>query len=129
MVRTVLSVVSGIVLAVLIFLLTENLNARYFYDATLTFKEQPLPFWLTVLFGWALGSLLCGLTIRLISKQKNKTAPFIAGCLLTLSAIANFLLLSHPVWFVIVGLSIFLPFALLGHSLPKGAGIHGKDAR
>jgi hypothetical protein len=70
-----------------------------------------------VLAGWITGSFLCGLLIRLISRSSDKKLPFIAGIVLTLSAVTNFYLLPHPTWFIVVGLLVFVPSALAGHQL------------
>lgn len=128
--RNVISVIVGLAAAIVIFLIAETINTslhpapenldlndsmaiKSFYDM------QPISFWFLVLAGWALGSFLCGLLIKWISKNGNKTLPVIAGSILTISAIANFILLPHPVWFIVVGLIIFIPSTLAGHKLYK----------
>jgi len=128
--RSILSVVVGLVTAVMIFLIAESINSLIhpvsanldFNDeiAVRTFYEhQPLSFWLIVLAGWIFGSLMCGLLIKWIGNNDNKKLPIIAGSILTLSAIANFLLLPHPTWFIVVGILVFIPSTLLGHNLFK----------
>ena len=47
--------------------------------------------------------------------QSQIILPIIIGAILTVGAIANFVMLPHPAWFVVVGLLIFVPFTLLGH--------------
>jgi hypothetical protein len=70
-----------------------------------------------VLAGWVLGSFLCGFVIKWISKSYNKTLPIIAGSILTLSAVANFFAIPHPIWFIVVGLLSFIPSTLLGFKI------------
>ncbi|MBL7790021.1 MAG: hypothetical protein JNL75_09375 [Chitinophagales bacterium] len=70
-----------------------------------------------VLFGWAIGSMICGFLIRLISKSESTKLPLIAGTILTLTAVINFLSFPHPTWFIIVGLVIFIPMTLLGFKI------------
>jgi hypothetical protein len=128
--RNILSVVLGLSTAIITFLIVETVNISLhpvptslnFEDSeavALFYKNQPLSLWILVLLGWFVGSLLCGLIIKWISKNSNKTLPIIAGCILTLSAIANFLSFPHPTWFIIVGLVVFIPSTLLGHKLYK----------
>lgn len=129
--RNIISVFVGLAAAIVIFLIAETINASlYPAPANLDFKDevsvqmfyknQPIAFWLIVLLGWGVGSLLCGLLIKIISKNQNSKLPIIAGSILTLSAVANFFSLPHPTWFIIVGLLIFIPSTLLGYKIYKG---------
>lgn len=128
--RNILSVVIGLASAVVVFLIAETINGLLHpAPTTLDYKDsvaiktfyqnQPISLWLLVLIGWIIGSALCGFLIKLISKNENKKLPIIAGCILTLSAIANFFSLPHPTWFIVVGLIIFIPSTLLGHNIYK----------
>lgn len=128
--RNILSVVLGLVTAIITFLIAETINTVLhptpsnfdFKDniAVKSFYEnQPLSFWLLVLAGWIIGSLICGFLIKIISKNENKKLPIIAGVILTLSAVANFFSLPHPSWFMVIGLLVFIPSTLFGHALYK----------
>lgn len=128
--RNILSVVVGLAAAILTFLIAETINASLHPTPTnLDFKNsiavktfyenQPISFWLLVLLGWIVGSLLCGLLIKIISKNENKKLPIIAGVILTLSAVANFFSLPHPTWFIVVSLIVFIPSTLFGHKIFK----------
>jgi len=128
--RNIISVIVGLVSAIVVFVIAETINSSLhpapqaldYKDsiAVRTFYEnEPLSLWLLVLAGWMIGSVLCGFLIKLISKNENKKLPIIAGCILTLSAIANFFSLPHPTWFIIVGLIIFIPSTLFGHNSYK----------
>ncbi|POS00691.1 hypothetical protein Q361_1304 [Flavobacterium croceum DSM 17960] len=128
--RNILSVVVGLATAIITFLIAETINGNLHpapttldYKNTIAirafYENQPISLWLLVLAGWIIGSLLCGFLIKLISKSDNKKLPIIAGCILTLSAVANFFSLPHPTWFIVVGLLVFIPSTLLGHKLYK----------
>lgn len=128
--RNILSVIAGLATAMITFAITESINSSLhpapanidFKNAEAVasyFNNQPISFWLLVLLGWMIGSLLCGFLIKKISKSNHKNLPIIAGIILTLSAVANFFLLPHPTWFIIVGLLVFIPTTLLGHSFQK----------
>lgn len=129
--RNILSVLAGLVAAIVIFLIAESLAAYlYPYPSGLNFQDkvamkafnqqQPLVAWLLVLLGWTLGSFFCGYLIKWISRSNNKTLPLIAGIVLTLSAVSNFYMIPHPTWFVVAGLLVFIPITFLGHRLKKG---------
>lgn len=128
--RNIISVVVGLFSAIIIFVIAETINSALHpvpqnldYDdsiAVKTFYEnQPLTLWLLVLVGWIIGSVLCGVLIKLISKNDNEKLPIIAGIILTLSAITNFFSLPHPTWFIIISLFAFLPFVLIGYKISK----------
>ena len=128
--RNILSVFVGLATAIITFLIAETINGNLHpapttldYKNTIAvrafYENQPISLWLLVLAGWVIGSLLCGFLIKLISKSDNKKLPIIAGCILTLSAVANFFSLPHPTWFIVVGLLVFIPSTLLGHKLYK----------
>lgn len=128
--RNILSVVVGLATAIITFLIAETINGNLHpapttldYKNTIAvrafYENQPISLWLLVLAGWVIGSLLCGFLIKLISKSDNKKLPIIAGCILTLSAVANFFSLPHPTWFIVVGLLVFIPSTLLGHKFYK----------
>ena len=128
--RNIISVVVGLVSAIVVFVIAETINSSLHptpqtldYNDSIAVKafydNQPLSLWLLVLVGWIVGSALCGFLIKLISKKEKQHLPIIAGSILTLSAIANFFSLPHPTWFIIVGLIIFIPSTLLGHKFYK----------
>ena len=126
--RNIISVVIGLATAIITFIIAETINALLHpVPANLDYKDsiavkafyesQPLSMWLLVLAGWIIGSLLCGLLIKIITKNDNRKLPIIAGIILTLSAVANFFSLPHPTWFIIIGLIVFIPSTLFGHKL------------
>lgn len=128
--RNIISVIVGLVSAIAVFLIAESISSvlhpapqNLDYNDSIAirtfYENQPLSLWLLVLMGWLIGSALCGFLIKITSKTENKKLPMIAGCILTLSAIANFFSLPHPTWFIIVGLIIFIPSTILGYNLYK----------
>jgi hypothetical protein len=128
--RNIISVLVGLAVAIITFLIAETINHSLhptptnieFKDSVAVkafYENQPLSMWLLVLAGWIIGSLLCGILIKVISKNENKKLPIIAGIILTFSAIANFFSFPHPTWFIVVGLLVFIPSTLFGHKLYK----------
>jgi hypothetical protein len=128
--RNILSVVVGLSIAIITFLIAETINASLhpiptnldFNDSIAVkkfYENQPVSLWLLVLLGWIVGSFLCGLLIKTISKKESRKLPIVAGIILTLSAVANFFSLPHPTWFIVVSLIVFLPSTLFGHKIFK----------
>lgn len=126
MLRKILSVFAGIASAILVFILTEKVSDKFYplpsesasYDPQVlsthiaTFPLTPL---VVVLIGWVLGSFTCGFIIKLISGSSAKTPAYLAGLFLTTAGLVNLLSLPHPIWFIIMGAAVFIPFTLLGH--------------
>ncbi|MEQ1644912.1 MAG: hypothetical protein ABL959_15795 [Pyrinomonadaceae bacterium] len=73
------------------------------------------------LVGYFLAALAGGFIVRNMSRRESPgmAMPILIGSILTVGAIVNFtvLLPGQPVWFVILGLIIFIPVSLLGAKL------------
>jgi len=126
MFRKILAAVAGIVSALAVFMVVEGLSKRlYPYPAGLDPQDHhamaayitklPSTALLVVLLGWVAGSLICGFVIGVLSRSSAKTPSYIAGLFLTVSGIVNLFMFPHPIWFVIMGTTVFIPFTLLGH--------------
>ena len=81
--RNIISVVVGLAAAIITFVIAETINSSLHpipsnldfkdYNAVKLFYEsQPISLWLLVLMGWIIGSFLCGVLIKMISKNENK---------------------------------------------------------
>ncbi|MFY7999154.1 MAG: hypothetical protein ACOVSW_11210 [Candidatus Kapaibacteriota bacterium] len=131
--RKILSVLAGLIAAMATFFIVEQLgHSIYPAPAGLNFEDaaavkafmdnRPIGAYLLVLGGWLLGTLEAGFIAQKISRETANTIPFILGGILTASAALNFFLLPHPVWFVVVGLIVFVPMALVGWKLSQRFG-------
>lgn len=127
MIRSVIAVIVGLVAAIIIFVIFETINHSIFQrpsglenDAAMNqfMRDVPLKFMLLVIVGWAVGSFASGFIIRKISNSVSSILPIVAGAILTLSGIANLVLVTHPLWMQVVTVVIFVPFVWLGFSLP-----------
>lgn len=130
MLRTVLAVVVGLMAAFLIisgvewlsslrYPLPKGLDIANHQAMTEYVSHLPKGALINVLAGWALGSIVCGFLIRIISKSSGKTAAYLAGLLLMTTGIVNIFMYPHPLWFIVIGVVLFIPCTLLGHSMYK----------
>ncbi len=128
MLRKVLGVVAGIIVATLVFIGFERLRLIWYpyptgYDpanhqAAARFEASlPALALLISLVGWIVGSVLCGATIRLIARGPARTPAYIAGLFLMTTGIVDIFMYAHPLWFIIAGIVCFIPAALLGHAM------------
>ncbi|MDQ3019487.1 MAG: hypothetical protein M3R36_02800 [Bacteroidota bacterium] len=67
--------------------------------------------------GWALASFLGGLVSTVVSKNYNINFALIIGLILFVIGLINLITFPHPVWFWIVGLAVYFPFAYAGGRL------------
>jgi hypothetical protein len=126
MAQRILSVLAGVIAAVIIFFIFEGVNGAFFppkdsfdYKDPQQMKEYmkalPTAAFLLLLLGYVVGSVVCGIVVRKISKVENYRLAYIAGGLLTLAWVYNFMNIPHPVWVVVIGLLLFVPSVILGY--------------
>ena len=129
--RSVLAVVVGFVVASLVMMAIEALNGHYLYPELgkaaegLTDREAirslmasaPVGAFLVVIFGWALGSFVGGLVAAWIAGRAAVGHALVLGALLTVAGIANNLMVPPPAWFWIMSLVILIPAAYAGSRL------------
>ncbi len=130
-IRSILAVVVGFVLASVVMMAVEAVNGRLLYPelgraaAGMTDRQAirqllaaaPVGAFLVVILGWALGSAAGGFAAASIGARSPLGHALAVGVLLTLGGIANNLMLPPPLWFWIVGLIVFLPAAYVGSRL------------
>ena len=131
-IRSILAVVAGLVLAMVVMMAFESLNGRVLYPdlgrqaAGLTDREAiralfaaaPVGAFLVVIAGWAVGSFAGGWLAAWIGRRPAHA--LLTGGLLTLFGVANNLMIPPPAWFWIVSLAVLLPAAYAGSRLAPG---------
>jgi len=128
MLRKILAALAGILIAVMVFMGFEKIARHYYplppgtdradHAAMVAYTESlPTEAFLIVLTGWVVGSFLCGLFIKLISRSGGKTAAYISGLFLTTAGIVDIFMLPHPLWFTIIGIVVFIPMTLIGYAI------------
>ena len=131
MLRSIVAIVVGFVLASAVMMAVEFVNGHHIYpelgrmahDVTdrealrQIFASAPVGALLVVILGWVLGSLAGGFAAAWIAKRSPVGHALALGGLLTLAGIASNLMMPPPLWFWIAGLVVFLPAAYAGARL------------
>ena len=63
---------------------------------------------------YIVSSFLAGLLSSLLSKRESARPPVVVGIVLTLAGLYNVINLPQPLWFSVLNLIVYLPFAYLG---------------
>ena len=130
-IRSILAVIAGFVVASAVMIVIEMVNGRLLYPGLaklaegLTDREAikavmasaPAGALLVVLFGWVLGSLAGGFLAAWIGRNAPVGHALALGGLVTLAGVANNLMLPPPAWFWIATLIVILPAAYAGARL------------
>jgi hypothetical protein len=128
MLRKIIGAIAGLLAAMFIISVTESLNAKLYplpkgidiadrQAMQVYISSLPKTALIIVLAGWAIASFVCGLLIRMISKSDDKTPAYLAGLLLMTAGIVNMFSYENPLWFVIIGVLIFIPLTLYGFTM------------
>jgi len=129
MLKRILAVIGGVIIAALLTSFIENLSSRVYpvdlnrIQAAKSFEEiediVPTGALLFVLCAYALGAFGGGLVSTLIEKRKSYRSAIITGFILTTFGIINIIEIPQPMWMNIATVVIFFPFVLLGARLVK----------
>jgi hypothetical protein len=130
-VRSVLAVAAGFVVASAVMMAVEAVNGRYLYPELgkraagvkdrevlrTIFAGVPVGSLFVVILGWVLGSLAGGCVAAWIGRRAPVVHALVLGGLLTLAGIANNLMIPPPLWFWVAGLIVLIPAAYVGARL------------
>ena len=130
MVKRVLSVVVALVVAFAIIMAFEAADGALFKTPEIDprnpktvsdmMASMPLAAFLWLLLGYSISALAGGVVATLLSGRANVQAALTVAGALTVGAIMNLISIpGHPVWFVVVNVLIFVPFAWVGFLLAK----------
>jgi len=125
-VKNILSVLAGLVVALIIIYTFELFGQLFFPPPTEIdiksseamrelMKNASIGSLIVVLIAYALGSFAGGVAASIIAVNNKSTFAMIVGGLLMVASIINMFMLYHPVWFMILSLLIYIPFAYLGN--------------
>jgi len=82
-------------------------------------KDMPKNFFHLLLLNYIACSFLAGLIATLVAKRNTARPAIVVGIVLTLAGLYNVIYLPHPLWFSIVNLLVYLPFAYFGYLLVR----------
>ena len=130
MIRTVLAILAGLVVAIALMLAMEALGAWLFplpLDARIAGEEdlarlvaQAPPGKLAlVLVGWCLAALAGAWVAARLSLARTSMAALAVGALIVGGVILNVMALPHPAWMIAGGLLLPLPLAWVGGLLAR----------
>ncbi|MFM9903534.1 MAG: hypothetical protein ACKVQJ_03055 [Pyrinomonadaceae bacterium] len=131
--RKILAVVVAFIVATTIMLIVEMVNSIVVMPPTDAVMKDPAALrefmangpvkaYIIVLLGYFLASFAGGFIVTKISRQVSQgiTLPVIVGTILTLGMIGNiYMLPGQPIWFIVIGLLMFVPVTLFGHRLAR----------
>jgi hypothetical protein len=123
MLKGILGVVGGLVASMAVIVIFQKVGQLiYPMPAGLDMQDKeamgawiqslPIGAFLMLLAGYAAGSFAGGAVAVLIT---GKLRPaLVVGGLLTLSGLANLVMIPHPLWVAVASLAIYVPLAWLG---------------
>jgi len=89
--------------------------------------QMPPGAFILLLLSYAAGSFAAGAIATLVSGCTVAIPAFVVGCALTLAALFNLITIQHPLWFCILNLLCYVPFAHLGYLAVRNRNIpHNK---
>jgi hypothetical protein len=121
--RSVLSVLAGVVTAIVVIMLVQLASSVIFplpagidptnRDSMAAYvRAMSAGTYVMVILSYALGSLAGGYVASMISLS-IQTAMVVGG-IQSLMGIINLVSLPHPLWFTVVCMLVYLPFAFVG---------------
>lgn len=131
MFRNILAVVAGMAAAFITIGIVQQAGQFVFpppQDLDVNNKEQieeylknaPVLAMLFVLLSYLLGSFAGGAAAAAISKGRKITVSLVTGFLVMAAGVAHIFIISHPAWFVIASLAVYIPAAWAGGKLVAG---------
>jgi hypothetical protein len=132
--RMILAIVVALIVAVAIMMVIEMGNSMIVMPPSQEIMNDraalcdymsrgPATAYIVVLIGYVLASFAAGFIVTKMSRRESPgmTLPIIVAALLELGMIANVVMLPcQPVWFIAIGLIIFIPITLVGHRFAAG---------
>lgn len=126
--RRILGVILGFVVASAVMLLLEFTNGHLLYpelgraakhvkDAAAMrelMAQAPSGALVVVVVGWLLGSIAGGWAATRYTHRSSTAPALVLGVLLTVAAIGNNLMMPPPLWFWVAGLAVLLPGSWYG---------------
>lgn len=128
--RKFLSILLGIILGSIAVFIVETIGHLIFpppagIDVTdpeqlkQVIEQLPIGALIFVLLAWAIGSFVGGYVTSKVAKTDSIRFSLITGGVLMAFGVINIVMIPHPTWFAIIGLSVYLPCAYYGGKLAR----------
>ncbi|MFN7160649.1 MAG: hypothetical protein ACK4NC_03505 [Candidatus Gracilibacteria bacterium] len=125
MFKNILTVLLGLAVAFITMMIFEFVNSLFFpFPAGMNINDisqvraftQVLPWtaYILVLTGWATGSLFGGYMMQKYNPGKI-ILPVITGILLSILGVINFIMLTHPIWVIVIGILLLFGGVIIGY--------------
>lgn len=93
---------------------TEENREIYMKALSEMIAKLPLISLLLVMAGWTVAGFVGGAVAAKLTDGNWKTNTLTVGFILFLATLSNVLIIPHPLWMTIIGLSSIVPFSYLG---------------
>lgn len=127
MIKRILSIVLGLVTAVVVIMLVEGIGHKMFPvspidmnnpEALKTFMENlPTGAIAMVLVAWAIGSFAGGVIASLIDKVNAFRNSVVIGVVILILSIINLITIPSPIWMWAGAIILIIPSAIAGNKL------------
>ena len=134
MAKQILAVIIGLVVAFAIIMAFEWADGALFKTPAIDprnpqtisdmMANMPLGAFIWLLLGYALSAFAGAAVATFISGRTNMQAALTVAGVLTAGAIMNLISIPHPMWFIVVNVLIYLPFAWLGYWVAKAKEVN-----
>jgi hypothetical protein len=125
MLKNLLSVVAGLMVAFLLIMIVELLSHQIYslpnnIDANdkeamkVFMTEIPTGALLMIILAYAIGSFGGGIITSLIASEKRIQLGITTGVVLLILGITNLISIPHPLWFNIASVLVYIPLAYAG---------------
>ncbi len=134
MLRSVLSVLAGVIAGVLVIALVESLGHMLFppppglevhnpESLARLMSQIPIGAMIAVVVAWACGSITAGFAAAKVARQRHTTVALVAGGILLCLGGYSLVTIHHPLWMTVLGILFPLPAAWSGARLasPRSA--------
>jgi hypothetical protein len=126
--RRIISVIAGVAAGIVAIYALESLS-HFLYpppgNMDPTDSDQirdlmahaPVGALVMVILAYALGSLVGGFTACVLTDRSPRGMAVLVGLILMAFGVLNLLMIPHPIWFWLISLPIYLPFAYMGYRI------------
>lgn len=128
MLRNILAIIAGLAAGIVVIFIMEFVGHGIYpppagFDPTdeaameNVMMQAPVGALLMVILAYILGSFAGGFVASQLSRSAPLRNAIIVGILLLIAGVVNVFMIPHPVWYLVLSMAVYLPFAYLGGKL------------